>query len=341
MAFDTGVPMRELFDQLKQEGEAGILRLIDDRTQEGVQLDFKQKGDPQRGGFDNNDKKILAKAVSGFANSAGGLLIWGVNAEKGIDQVDCAQAPPAPISQIENFMSEATTLVGQLIQPRHDGIYLHVVPSSLRPDSGYLLIYVERSDRRPHRSEASGQKQYFKRAGDSFFEMEHYDIEDAFARTSVPKIEIMLSLGNEDDYYDRLDKTVFVHLRNVSDTMARFPFVNIWDFDPALLKDSGVADGKHGLRLFRIQRTLQFLGGADDVVHAQSQMMIAAFNVRVHRRNGIWMYGREPAIDAGFKFSYRIGCENMRSVTDKVNYRLRKFMPAHVIEAPPEPGALV
>lgn len=52
---------------------------------------------------------------------------------------------------------------------------------------------VERSDRRPHRSEASGDKRYYKRAGDSSFIMEHYDIEDAFNRTTPAELQLALS----------------------------------------------------------------------------------------------------------------------------------------------------
>lgn len=323
--------MRDLYDRLIDEGEAGIQRLIDERMQEGVQLDFKQKGDPRKGAFDGNDKKILAKAVSGFANSAGGLLVWGVNAEKGSDGVDCAQAPAAPIAQIQLFLSEATTLVGQLIQPRHDGIHLHAVPSASAPGAGYLLIYIERSERRPHRSEASGQKQYFKRAGDSFFEMEHYDIEDAFNRTSVPQLNLMLSLGDEEQNSDGVSKIVFVHLQNNSDSMARFPFINIWDYEPAILNSQGVGGGKHGLRLFQMQKTLQFLGGADDVVHPHSQMIITSFTINAHNRDGICIYGRERVEEAHFRFGYRIGCENMRSISDRLAYKLTKFMPPNII----------
>ena len=130
--------MRELYDRLIREGEAGIQRLIDERTQEGVQLDFKMKGDARKGSFDQNDRKIFAKAISGFANSTGGLLIWGANAETGPDGVHCAQSPAAPIAQIELFLSEATNLAGQLIQPKHEGIHFRTIASN---SASGLVIY--------------------------------------------------------------------------------------------------------------------------------------------------------------------------------------------------------
>ena len=56
-----------------------------------------------------------------------------------------------------------------------------------RDGAGYLLIEVGRSERRPHRCEF-GEKQYFKRVGDSSIAMEHYDIEDSFKRMTIPKL---------------------------------------------------------------------------------------------------------------------------------------------------------
>jgi predicted HTH transcriptional regulator len=97
--------VRELFEQLQVEGEAGIDRLVSERTQETVELDFKMKRDAQHGAFHDDDKRNLGKALSAFANSAGGLLVWGIDARRR-DGVDCAQAL-APIAEIEKFRSTA------------------------------------------------------------------------------------------------------------------------------------------------------------------------------------------------------------------------------------------
>jgi predicted HTH transcriptional regulator len=179
--------MPNLFDALIRDGEAGLVALVDERRQEDVQLDFKSKADPSRGSANDEDKRTLAEALSGFANSAGGLLIWGIDARKGADQVDCAQSLK-PIAEIERFHSAIKGLVGQLIMPRLDGVRTAIIPSSASAGAGYVLLDVERSERRPHRSEAKGKKAYIKRIGDSFFEMEHYDLEDSFKRTQVPDL---------------------------------------------------------------------------------------------------------------------------------------------------------
>ncbi|MGI4811107.1 MAG: AlbA family DNA-binding domain-containing protein, partial [Janthinobacterium lividum] len=129
-----------------------------------------------------------------------GILVWGVDARKGDDGIDCAQNL-SPIADLERFAYEAQTLVGQLLIPRHDGIKLETVPSDTEKGSGYLVVFIERSERRPHRCEASGEKQYYKRAGDNTFAMEHYDIEDAFKRAGSPVIQFEVSMS-----FGKLDK---------------------------------------------------------------------------------------------------------------------------------------
>lgn len=301
--------MRELYDQLIVEGEGGIRRLIQERTQEGLQLDFKQKRNPALGNFDEDDKKILAKAVSGFANSAGGLIVWGVNAKPGPDGVDCALSPAAPIGGIERFKSEATTLVGQLIQPRHDGVHVAAIASDAGDGSGFLLVYVERSERRPHRSEARGQKQYFKRAGDSFFEMEHYDIEDAFARESAATLEFGFKLQkNYTSGVDR-DYELQIILSNVSSVIARFPYLSIF-----LLRGIGVnsyvsASRSHGLKHVQSTDKYHFLGGSDDVIHPGMSLSVATLDIKLKLLGGDLWVTRDQAQNEVVSFAYSIGCE--------------------------------
>ena len=302
--------MRELYERLIEEGEVGILRLIEERVQEGVQLDFKQKGDPRRGAFDNNDKKILAKAVSGFANSAGGLLVWGVNAEKGPDGVDCAQSPAAPIAQIELFQSEATTLVGQLIQPRHDGIHLHTIPSVVSPGAGYLLIYIARSERRPHRSEASGQKQYFKRAGDSFFEMEHYDIEDAFARSSSADLEVSVIQNGFSKMGLVYEFQIHVELHNEAYTAAKYPYVVISNLRNISYDHSWNQFTKVTVKYET--GVVSALGGVDQIVHAVQRLRMITLQLSAEINVDVWSVGGVNADEVEVSFDYVIGCENGR-----------------------------
>lgn len=171
----------QTYEAILAAGEAAIRRLIADRQQENISLDFKTKADSSHGRLSKDDKLVLAKALSAFSNSAGGLIIYGVDARADEEGVDCAIAAK-PISEIERFVSEVTRATGELLMPHNDGVRVASVASETAASAGYLVVSIDRSERRPHRSEASGDKRYYKRSGSNSYIMEHFDIEDMFKR---------------------------------------------------------------------------------------------------------------------------------------------------------------
>lgn len=166
------------------------------RAQEGLQLDFKLKSNTTNGELNRDDRKVLGPALSAFANSAGGLLVWGIEAKRNSDGVDAADRE-VPIPNLARFQSDVTRAVGELLMPRHDGIHVLPIPDSADNTAGFLAILVERSERRPHRSEAPDDKRYYKRAGDISYVMEHYDIEDAFNRVAPTELQLVSTMCRE------------------------------------------------------------------------------------------------------------------------------------------------
>jgi predicted HTH transcriptional regulator len=75
----------EEFDTLDLNG---IKQYVRTQQEEDVSLEFKTARTTNLSYAD--DRKNLAKALSGFGNSSGGLLVWGVEAGKNADQIDCA-----------------------------------------------------------------------------------------------------------------------------------------------------------------------------------------------------------------------------------------------------------
>jgi hypothetical protein len=72
-------PYKTILENLKANGESEIDRLISLGEQESFYIDFKEVTTNL---FDNklsdSDRKNYAKAISGFSNTSGGLLIWGI-----------------------------------------------------------------------------------------------------------------------------------------------------------------------------------------------------------------------------------------------------------------------
>lgn len=308
--------MRELFDQLVSDGEAGIDRIISERTLETVQLDFKTKRTPTNGRFEDEDKKVYGKALSAFANSSGGLLIWGVDARKGPDGVDCAQAPGVPISDIEQFQVEAIRFSGDLLMPRHDGIVIASIPSAQASGSGYLLVQVERSERRPHRCEAKGDKHYYKRAGDSSFAMEHYDIEDAFRRFAVPTLKLgtRFSPGMMDGDGRILRGRLEIYLENPSSVTAKMPYLQLRGI-------SGAGESHH--RPQNVTRHsegdwLTYSGDASLVIHPGLSRSMAAYEIEFDWSSGDCKIQSLPAYLWGFRAECRFGCEDSPAASETI-----------------------
>ncbi|MBZ3693260.1 AlbA family DNA-binding domain-containing protein [Phyllobacterium calauticae] len=217
-------------DDILARGEVALHDAIKNRIQESLQLDFKEALGQQPvfdadGIATKHGRGVIAKALSAFSNSAGGILVFGVQCRKDDEKIDCASSL-LPFSNYEQAHSDLNSQVGNLLQPKNSGIQVHSFASMDNPSKGYVVVVVPRSDRRPHRSEASGQKGYFKRSGASTFEMEHYDIEDAFRRTASPELELEIRFTSRMLTLGRQIIEMEFWLTNVGDVSAEFPMLH-------------------------------------------------------------------------------------------------------------------
>jgi hypothetical protein len=309
--------MRDLYDQLLAAGEAGIAQLVSERRQENVSLEFKTKANPTAGEPTREDRQNLAIALSAFSNSMGGLIVWGISANKDAEGVDCATGLQ-PIASIERFKADATRLVSQALMPRHEGILVEAIPTVQPPGAGYLAIYVERSERRPHRAEL-GVGRYFKRIGDSSIAMEHYDIEDSFKRLVVPWLEVEwlimpgMQRGGPDGNFRQV--VINIHLRNPSPVTARFPFLTISRVEGAIVRQAALfSRHRTGEAYTFYNGEHHFVGAADDVIHPGLMMPIAQIvtsEIPVEQRGSRDWYVR-PGSLRPVKVAYQCGCYNAR-----------------------------
>jgi Putative DNA-binding domain len=299
--------MRTLFETIITEGEKALEELRDIRQQENVELEFKTKSHPQSGDLTKDDRRNLGQALSALSNSMGGLLVWGVRAEKNADDVDCA-TQLVPISQIEKFHSLLERAVSQAIMPRHEGIRLAAIQSQATPGAGYVVMYVDRSERRPHRSEF-GDKQYFKRVGDSSIAMEHYDIEDSFKRlvvawlTAEVTIQSGGTVGGPHGKFQIVDAVI--SLRNPSPATATFPYLVIdstGEFRPTV--DGGGQE---------------YHGTTDHVIHPAMSRKVLALRrkVAVHQLSGGLAIAR-GALEPPTIIKYRCGSFNFRQFEGEI-----------------------
>ena len=75
---------QELFSRIKSvENSGDFIQFCSEvlGAVERIHVDFKEKQNRSHAKLDESDKENLGKAVSGFANSGGGVLIWGFEDE--------------------------------------------------------------------------------------------------------------------------------------------------------------------------------------------------------------------------------------------------------------------
>jgi hypothetical protein len=140
-----------------------IERLIRDQVQENIHLDYKASK-----AISQKARDEIAKDVSAFANSDGGVLIYGVEEkdhlpvriDDGVDDSVCSR------EWIENIITSG-------ISPKVNDVRILPVPVS--PGRSLYVISVAKSVRGPH--QASDRK-FYKRHNFKSEPMEEYEIND-------------------------------------------------------------------------------------------------------------------------------------------------------------------
>ena len=167
--------------------EAHFLQLISEKTKEGLYLEFKTKKDRSNGKLGDWDKSQFSRALSGFANSDGGVMIWGIATNKREEACDLK-----PISGIHEFLAGLKKSILHSTQPVVDGVLLEAVSSAENSEEGYLKCFIPSSYKTPHRAMLA-EREYFKRTTEGFYRLEHFDLDDMFGRRPRPDLDVIVS----------------------------------------------------------------------------------------------------------------------------------------------------
>lgn len=177
--------------------------LIVNRVPEDLHLDYKQSAV-----FDKTVDAVrtdLAKDVSAFANSDGGVIVFGI-----IEQDHIPQSRDSGVDHKKWNRERIEAVINANISPRMDGIEIQQIP--LNADRSAYMIRVPKSSRGPHQERISHR--YYKRFNFSSQPMEDYEIRDVRNRRDVvlPLISIDVDIRSG----------VLLHLviRNISDIPA-------------------------------------------------------------------------------------------------------------------------
>lgn len=198
-------------------------------TPEDLHLEVKECHAP----LPANMKGYLSQALSGFANSDGGVLVLGMTAKGG----DLVRGEPDVIQSAKSFKGfrsvagEVRRLLGQAVQPVVDGVDIREIESIRSGDFGYVVVLVPASDAGPHRAmlKNGGDREFWKRSGDSFYRMEVFDIADMFGRRRRPMLVLIwrVSLDQSPDDQRVFKWSLILGLSNEGRALARYPMLDL------------------------------------------------------------------------------------------------------------------
>jgi Putative DNA-binding domain len=181
-------PLHSLFASFATEASLGAL--VQERREEDLYLEFKQKADRRNGDLSEGDKRAFSKALSGFGNADGGILIFGIETAKGAEGVDRA-ASLKPIADHTRFRGRLLDSILNATQPVVDDVRVETI--DLDANSGYVKILIPQSAKPPHRA-ILAEHLYWRRVSTGHRRMEHYELEDTFGRRLRPALRVFVEL---------------------------------------------------------------------------------------------------------------------------------------------------
>lgn len=186
----------EIYNKILSEGELAIDAFISDREAENLFIDFKRSASNGKGKkLHQNDRSNLSKAISGFGNSEGGVIVWGVDCREGEDYADVAGAK-FPLEDAQKFASWLEGAISSVTIPPHSMVLNTAVKASDSP-KGFVGTYIPKSNDAPHQviSAGKGQYCYFIRAGSDFIPTPHAVLSGMFGRRPQPNVFNMFLTG--------------------------------------------------------------------------------------------------------------------------------------------------
>ena len=294
-----------LLDDFEQLDLDGLNGFVDRQQEENLFLDFKLV---QNAAFTSaDDRKNLAKALSGFANSSGGLIVWGVDARPNAQRIDCAIGLQE-IQPVQLMIARLNELTSRAVDPRVDGVRHKPIIS--QGERGFAVTLVPESSAGPHMAKCR-EDRYYKRSGETFYKMEHFDVADMFGRRKRPQLVLTARVSRPRD-------EIVLSIKNEGRATAKAPYVFIEIPNPFGFALYGLdGNGHDGLPRLphsdSASHRRRYGGNLDTVVHPNT----------IHDVTKIEYRGREEARPHGeILIRYEIAAEDMQLLESAITVNI-------------------
>lgn len=165
--------------------ETELVQMILSQVEENLHLDYKGAGS-----LDSTDKKKkeIAKDISAFANSDGGMVIYGI---REFDD-DLRRHLPERLDPIDrnNISKEwLEQVINSNIQPKIENLTIHPIALSSAINHVVYVVKIPKSNT----AHQASDKKYYKRYNFESVAMEDYEIKDIINRLSSPQLSLILN----------------------------------------------------------------------------------------------------------------------------------------------------
>lgn len=175
--------------------EADLRRLIDEKVPESKQIEYKRELP------EGNDKGTVnfLRAVTAFANTQGGYLLYGIEAKDGIP----IGLSPLTMTSGDQVFQRFENLCRDGVEPRLIGVQYHFV--SLEGGGSALVVRIPKSWSAPHRVSTGNYAHFYGRNSAGAYQLDVSELRQAFtlSDTVVERIRSfranrLLALGSDE-----------------------------------------------------------------------------------------------------------------------------------------------
>jgi predicted HTH transcriptional regulator len=140
-------PAKNLFDDLNNYSKLELL--ISNGDAEGLYLECKAQSSPQLG---NDIKAKLAKAVSGFSNTEGGVIIWGISTTRHAHSSLDVLTQLEPIGSCKQYAQQIQKIIPILTTPSITKAQTKFITKKSTDTKGVVITYIPKHTSDPVQS---------------------------------------------------------------------------------------------------------------------------------------------------------------------------------------------
>lgn len=178
---------RLFFDEIVAGGFEAIEKLVAEKQHETEWLDLKRIGQLA------DNERNWSKALAGFSNNQGGVVVWGVDARKDPKtEVDAA----SEVILLDNPAAIRTNLLERLrdsVEPPVTGVEITTIYKEAKNGPGCVACFIPESTNKPHRALKVPGWPYYIRIGETFHNPGPSLLRNLFFPRSSPLLEINLA----------------------------------------------------------------------------------------------------------------------------------------------------